>query len=242
MVRGAEPGPDRRRHHRPRRRAVGRGHRLRRRRRWASAPRSWPASTRPWSTSVLQQRGAWQVDRRRPAARPTRRRSPTPPATPPYLDADQKLSCWRPPTSSERLEQADRLGARAPRRARRRRDDPQGRPGGHGQAAARVPAAPAAGRRPQGAGASSTARPTATRPTTTAARVEAADLPEHVREAALREVDKLERTSEQSPEAAGSAPGWTPCSSCRGTSAPRTPTTSPAPGRSSTPTTPAWTT
>jgi ATP-dependent Lon protease len=34
-------------------------------------------------------------------------------------------------------------------------------------------------------------------------RVEAADLPEHVREAALREVDKLERTSEQSPEA-----GW----------------------------------
>ena len=34
-------------------------------------------------------------------------------------------------------------------------------------------------------------------------RVETADLPEHVREAALREVDKLERTSEQSPEA-----GW----------------------------------
>jgi ATP-dependent Lon protease len=35
------------------------------------------------------------------------------------------------------------------------------------------------------------------------ARVEAADLPEHVREAALREVDKLERTAEQSPEV-----GW----------------------------------
>ncbi|MGY1809933.1 endopeptidase La [Blastococcus sp. SYSU D00669] len=34
-------------------------------------------------------------------------------------------------------------------------------------------------------------------------RVEAADLPEHVRQAAVREVDKLERTSEQSPEA-----GW----------------------------------
>src|SRR6202043_4196216 len=31
-------------------------------------------------------------------------------------------------------------------------------------------------------------------------RVEDADLPEKVREAALREVDKLERTSEQSPE------------------------------------------
>jgi ATP-dependent Lon protease len=35
------------------------------------------------------------------------------------------------------------------------------------------------------------------------ARVEAADLPAHVAEAALREVDKLERTSEQSPEV-----GW----------------------------------
>src|SRR6202012_870236 len=34
-------------------------------------------------------------------------------------------------------------------------------------------------------------------------RVEDADLPENVREAALREVDKLERTSEQSPEV-----GW----------------------------------
>ncbi len=35
------------------------------------------------------------------------------------------------------------------------------------------------------------------------ARVEAADLPENVREAAMREVDKLERTSDQSPEV-----GW----------------------------------
>ena len=35
------------------------------------------------------------------------------------------------------------------------------------------------------------------------ARVEAADLPGHVREAALREVDKLERSSDQNPEA-----GW----------------------------------
>ena len=35
------------------------------------------------------------------------------------------------------------------------------------------------------------------------ARVEAAELPDHVREAALREVDKLERSSEQNPEA-----GW----------------------------------
>src|SRR6185369_12965665 len=33
-------------------------------------------------------------------------------------------------------------------------------------------------------------------------RVEAADVPENVREAALREVDKLERSSDQSPETA----------------------------------------
>src|SRR5436189_4799765 len=33
-------------------------------------------------------------------------------------------------------------------------------------------------------------------------RVEDADLPEKVREAAMREVDKLERTSDQSPEVA----------------------------------------
>nr|BFE77769.1 hypothetical protein GCM10020093_003700 [Planobispora longispora] len=74
------------------------------------------------------------------------------------------------------------------------------------------------------------------------ARVEAADLPEKVREAALKEVDKLERTSDQSPRPDGSAPGSTPSSTSRGTSGPRTPTTSPRPARSSTPTTPASTT
>lgn len=69
------------------------------------------------------------------------------------------------------------------------------------------------------------------------ARVEAADLPGHVREAALKEVEKLERASDQSPEGPGSAPGWTPSSSSPGTNAPRTPTTSAAHGRSSTPNT-----
>ena len=41
-------------------------------------------------------------------------------------------------------------------------------------------------------------------------RVEAADLPENVREAALREVDKLERTPEHRRKSAGSGPGSTP--------------------------------
>ena len=44
------------------------------------------------------------------------------------------------------------------------------------------------------------------------------------------------------PRPAGSGPGSTPCSSCRGTSGPRTTTTSPAPVRCWTPTTPASTT
>jgi len=68
-------------------------------------------------------------------------------------------------------------------------------------------------------------------------RVESADLPEKVRESALREVGKLERASDQSQSPAGSGPGSTPCSTCPGTCAPRTPRTSPAHARSWTRTT-----
>ena len=53
------------------------------------------------------------------------------------------------------------------------------------------------------------------------ARVEAAELPEKVREAALREVGQLERSTTRARKAAGFAPGWTPCWTCPGTSAPR---------------------
>ncbi len=66
------------------------------------------------------------------------------------------------------------------------------------------------------------------------ARVEAAGLPEKVAEAALREVDKLERASESRRRQAGSAPGSTRSSTSRGTSGPRTPMTSPRPA-------PSWT-
>ena len=70
------------------------------------------------------------------------------------------------------------------------------------------------------------------------ARIEAADLPEKVREAALKEAAKLERGSDQSPEA-----GWirtwldTVLEMSRGTPAPTMPTTSPARGPCWTPTT-----
>ncbi len=42
------------------------------------------------------------------------------------------------------------------------------------------------------------------------------------------------------PRPAGSAPGWTPCWRCRGRPVPRTTPTWPRPARCSTPTTPAW--
>ena len=138
--------------------------------------------------------------RRRPADRPTRPRSPTPPATRSWLDRrPEGRSCSETTDVERRLELLIGWAARAPRRAGGRREDPQGRPRGHGEAAAGVPAAPAARRDPQGARARASRRAS----DDYRARVEAADLPEKVREAALREVGKLERSSRPVPEA-----GW----------------------------------
>jgi ATP-dependent Lon protease len=185
-------------------------------------------------TSILQQRNAWQV-----------------------LDAVQRMSepaelsdvagyaSWIEPADKVRLlEMLDpagtsRLPARAraglPGRAVRHGQDPRGRPGGHGEDPARVSAAPAAGRDPQGAGRG----PTPGGGGDYRSRIEAADLPEKVREAALAEADRLERSSDQSRRAAGSGPGWTPCSTCPGPSARWTPPTSSTLARCWTPTTPA---
>lgn len=68
-------------------------------------------------------------------------------------------------------------------------------------------------------------------------RVETADLPEHVRTAALAEVDKLERAGDSSPEAGWIRTWLDTSSTCPGTSAPTTPTTSRARAGCSTPTT-----
>ena len=68
---------------------------------------------------------------------------------------------------------------------------------GHGEAAARVPAAPAAAGHPQGA---RRGPRTATRSRSCARRRAELDLPEAVADRGDREIDKLERTSEQSPE------------------------------------------
>ncbi len=68
-----------------------------------------------------------------------------------YLTAEQKLTLLETADVTERLAAGDRVDPRAPGRAGRRRDDPQGRRRGHGEAAEGVPAPPAARRRPQGA-------------------------------------------------------------------------------------------
>ena len=74
------------------------------------------------------------------------------------------------------------------------------------------------------------------------ARVEAADLPDAVREAALREVDKLERASDQSPETALDPHlARHRARAAVERHAPRTRPTSPPPARCSTPTTTAST-
>ena len=165
------------------------------------APRSWPRSTRPWPPAMLQQRGAWQVvDVVQQIDDPSALADSAGYA--PYLTTEQKVRAAGDRRPGRAAGAGDRLGPGPPRRAGRRRDHPQGRPGGHGEAAARVPAAPAARRGPQGAGRAERRRP-GTEEEDYRARVEAADLPEKVREAALKEVDKLERTSDQSPEG-----GW----------------------------------
>ena len=64
------------------------------------------------------------------------------------------------------------------------------------------------------------------------AKIADRDLPEHVRTAVLREIDKLERTSDQTRRRVGFAPGSTPSSRSRGESSPTTASTSVRPSES----------
>ena len=115
-----------------------------------------------------------------------------------YLTDVQKRELLETEDVAERLRAADRLDRRAPGRDRGQRQDRRRRPLRHGQAQKEflLRQQLTAIRKELGEGepdGSDDYR----------ARVEAADLPEKVREAALREVGKLERSSEQSPEG-----GW----------------------------------
>ena len=178
------------------------------------------------ATVWLQQRGAWQViDRVQRLDDPSALADTAGYAA--YLAADQKLTLLETADVGPPAGARDPLGPRAPRRAGRRRDDRQGRPGGHRQAAARVPAAPAARRRPQGAARAERRRGRRGRARRPArprrGRRPARERPRG-RAQGGRQAGAHRPTSPRRPP--GSGPGWTPSWSCRGTSAPRTPTTS----------------
>ena len=143
----------------------------------------------------------------------------------PYLTNDQKRELLETPDVEQRLDAADRAGPSDHLAeievTEKISEDVRER---HGEEPARVPAAPAARRDPQGARrgraarAPTTTAPASRRPTcpTTSAR------PRCARSAS----SSGPATRARSP--AGSAPGSTPCSSCPGAYAPRTTPTSPA--------------
>ena len=146
---------------------------------------------------ILQQRGAWQViDSVQQITDPGQLADTAGWAS--YLDLEHKAQLLAETDVVKRLELRRRVDEGARRGAGGLGEDLQGRPRGHGEDPARVPAAPAARRDPQGAGRGEPEGSDDYR-----ARVEAANLPEHVLKAALTEVGKLERASDQSPEA-----GW----------------------------------
>ena len=190
-------GRDRQRRDRPRRRAVGRG-----RRRSTSTStdhaRELAEEYKRLVVAVLQRREAWQViDTVQPDDRP-RARSPTRPATRRTSPTSASASCSRRPTSSSgssasiewtrehlaEVEVTDKIGD----------DVREGMEKSQREFLLRQQLA--AIRKELGEGEPEGADDYR-------ARVEAADVPEAVREALLREVDKLERSSDQSPEA-----GW----------------------------------
>ena len=226
--------------HRPRRGAVGRGHPGRRAPAERSAPMNWPGSTARWPPPSCRTAAPGRSSTRWSGS-PTRPSWPTGPATPAYLTMEQRTELLETIDPRAAAGAAGRVGPGPAGRAGRRGDDPQRRPRGHGEAAARVPAPPAAGRDPQGAGRAGRRAGhrgrglqgpgRGGRPAGEGARG--------------RDEGSRQAGAGQRPVArgqAGSAPGWTRCWRSHGTPVPRTPTTSAAPGPSSTPTTPAWTT
>ena len=148
--------------------------------------------------AILQHRNAWQViDSVQRITDPSELADMAGYA--PYLGDEQKRELLETPDVEARLRLVSEMGARAPRRARGDREDPRRRPRGHGQAAARVPAARAALRDPEGIG-RGRARRCRRLPHPGRGRRSSGRGP---RAAALREVGKLERATDQSPEA-----GW----------------------------------
>ena len=144
------PGHHRHRHHRPRRRALGRGHRDRRARdvrrgRPGARPRvQGPGQLDPAPAGRVPAGRRDHPDDRPVAARRHGRLRAVP-------DPRAEAAGPAPHRREGAADPGRGPGPRAPRRARRRGDPAQGRAGGDGQAAARVPAPPAAVGRQEGA-------------------------------------------------------------------------------------------
>ena len=138
-----------------RRRGSGAAHRGRRASRLPtirpSGRRSCAHEYRAILEEILEARGNPGVDRV-PALRSTRRaRWPTRPATRPTCRSSRKLELLETLDVEAAPREGDRLGQGGPRRDRAAPPHPRRRDRRHGEAAARVPAAPPAGRDPQGA-------------------------------------------------------------------------------------------
>ena len=235
------PGQDRHRDRRPGRRTVGRGHRSRTSRRPARAPRSWPASTAGWP-----RRSCRSAARGRSSTSCSGITDPSALADSAgyasYLSLEQRTRAAGDHRPGAAARAAGRLGPRHARRAGRGRDDPERRPRGHGEAAARVPAAPAAGRHPQGAGRAGRR-----------AGHRGRGLPGPDRGRRPAGEGRARRRSRRRPSWSAASDslaggGLDPDLAGHGAGdpverrGPTTPTTSPAAGRSWTPTTPGWTT
>ncbi len=229
VLRGVSPGEDRPRDHRDRARRCG--SRARSSRRPAGGPKATELAKEYKSLviAMLQKRGAWQVvDMVQQIDDPSAIADRAGYAS--YLTAEQKLQLLETADVTERLEQAirwikDHL-AELDVAETIRKDVTEGMEKQQKEFLLRQQLAAVRKELDELTGGGK-----GTEEDDYRARVEAADLPEKVREAALREVDKLERTSDAvargrlDPHLARHR-----SSTSRGTSGPRTPTTSPARG------------
>ena len=183
--------------HRARRRLGQRRARRPRRRPSPAAPVSWLASTAP-SCAGSRSGSVRRVSPTRCRASTTSARSPTPPAGRRTCPWSARSSCWRRSTPKPASRRRSRWARDALVGARGVRPDPSAGQRRHGQDPTRLPVAPAALGDPQGAGGVGRGRRRDRRVPDQARG--SWQLPESARESITREVDRLERTSEQSPE------------------------------------------
>ena len=145
---GRAPRPHRQRRHRPRRRPLGRG-RAGRRPGHRPRPRARRGVQAARRRGAPAPRGLAGHRHRPPDDRPERHRRRRRLRAVPLRGPQARAA--REPRRRVAARDPHRLDPRPPRRGRAHRQDRRGRPRGHGEEPARVPAAPAARRDPQGA-------------------------------------------------------------------------------------------